>query len=816
VKEFGLRFAEVPNVIVAQPPPAPEVAETIDLRRLMGAARRQRRVFLVWVIAALGLGAAYLATTPPTYFAGTTVLVGDEARRAIDEMSAQDSSAMTETALESAQEVIRSQQIALVVAEQLQLHRQPAFLDPPVSGAARLGGAVRAIIRAPIRLLRPAVPAAPAAPSADTIARNAAVRSLQEGIDVTRIGRSSVFSIGFAAHDPVIAAEIANAYAEAYVADILKANFEATEQTTEWLQVRLDELQASAQQAAMDAERFRTENGLVASRGALVTEENVGQLNTDLAEAVTELARARALMETYDAALKDGPEGLIGDSGLKVSLPGDARLQLLQEALSSLIGRLAEVERDFGPEHEQARILRNQIAQQSQTLFAEMGRLAEAARGEFRVADARVAALRDSLGLAMDTNSAASEAQVQLRALEQRAQTLSVLYQTFLSRFQEMDQQKTFPISNVRILSVAEIPLSPYGPSTARVMALMLVLGLLAGFVTAAFREWRDRFLRTGDDVQVETGQRFLGYLPQIAEGAEAAEGTGGAADGTPRRGWFQRAMARRPAQDAGALQFRHKRGAAAPDPAQDRGRARQAAVRNMTHVAQSPRSLFAETLRNIRFASDVTCADAPSRVIGITSVRPGDGKSTVAANLATLMAAPDGPVLLVDADPRNPGLSRRLHLTAYPGLVEAVMGKAPWRSLIRVQPETGVHLLPCEMPKLMSYSSELLGSAGMRALLAELRTVFPTIILDMAPLGPVVDARVLAPLADQIVLVAGWGTTPRQLLRRTLADDGLLGERLLGVVLNKVDMAALANYVPWASNEAFYQDYGDYFSPAA
>jgi polysaccharide biosynthesis transport protein len=808
LKEFGLRFAEVPNVIVAQPSPAPEVGDTIDLRRLLGAARRQRRVFAFWILAALALGAAYLATTPPTYFAGTTVLVGDEANRAIEELASLESSAMTETALESAQEVIRSQQIALVVTEQLQLHRDPSFLNPPVSGASQLAGAVRAAIRAPINLLKPAGPAPTAMATGDAAARNAAVRSLQEGIDVTRIGRSSAFYIGFAAHDPVIATEVANAYAEAYVADILKANFDATEQTTEWLQVRLDELQDSAQQAAMDAERFRTENGLVASRGALVTEENVGQLNSDLAEAVTELARARALMETYDAALTGGPEGLIGESGLKISLPGDARLQLLQEALSSLIGRLAEVERDFGPDHEQAGVLRNQIAQQSQTLYGEMGRLAEAARGEFEVADARVAALRDSLGLAMDTNSAASEAQVQLRALEQRAQTLSMLYQTFLSRFQEMDQQKTFPISNVRILSAAEIPLSPYGPSTARVMALMLVMGLMAGFLTAGVREWRDRFLRTGDDVQVETGQRFLGYLPAIAAGAESA----GPAAGTGQpRGWFAWLMAQRPAQESQALQFRNKRGEAAPD----RGQMRQAAVRNMTHVAQNPRSLFAETLRNIRFASDVNKGDTAGRVIGITSVRPGEGKSTIAANLATLLAASDDPVLLIDADPRNPGLSRRLHLTGYPGLVEAVMGKAPWRSMIRVQPDTGVHLLPCETPKLMSYSSELLGSAGMRALLADLREVFPTIILDMAPLGPVVDARVLVPMVDQVVLVATWGTTPRQLLRTALADDPAMAEKMLGVVLNKVDMSALGNYVPWASGETFYQDYGDYFTPA-
>src|SRR5690606_22761403 len=99
----------------------------------------------------------------------------------------------------------------------------------------------------------------------------------------------------------------------------------------------------------------------------------------------------------------------------------------------------------------------------------------------FDVAQAQVTALRDSLGLAVDVNSEAGQKQVQLKALEQRADTLTTLHQTFLTRFQEIDQQKTFPISNVRILSPADVPRDAAGPSTSRVLALMLVLGALAG-----------------------------------------------------------------------------------------------------------------------------------------------------------------------------------------------------------------------------------------------------------------------------------------------------------------------------------------------
>ncbi len=806
MKDFGVRFAEVPNGI-APPPPAPEAGDTLTLRRVLAAGRRQLRAFVIWVAMTTALGLAYLATTPPTFLTGSTVLLSGRLNRAIEEISSVENTTNTENELESATEVIRSQQIALAVTDALQLHRNESFLNPPVSGASRLLGAIKSALRAPINLLRPAVPRpAEGAVDADAMLRDEVARTLRQNIQISRIGRSSAFFIGFESHDPMLAASIADAYAKAYVADLLNANFQATEQTTEWLQVRLNELQDSAQQAAMKAERFRTEKGLVSSRGALMTEENVQQLNTDLADAVAELARSRALLDTYEEVLKQGPNALIGENGLRFTLPGDDRMKLMQEELSSLIGRMGEAKAGGSGRVETA-AMQARIDELLRGLFAQMGTLAEAARGEFEVADARVAALRDSLGLAVDTNSVASEAQVELRALEQRAETLSMLYQTFLTRFQEMDQQKTFPISNVRILSAAELPKSPYSPSTARVLALTVVLGLLAGFATAILREWRDRVVRTGDDVQAETGSRFLGYLPMVSTrrlddtlpGRNTPEGKGVLSrliyvmTGAPQqRPEFRRGSAKPPR-------------ASADVPAESR---------NLAIVADHPRSLFAETIRNVRFASDVRMGDKPGRIIGVTSVLPGEGKSTTAANLATMLAAFDDPVLLIDADPRNPGLSRNLRLTGRPGLVEALMGKAAWRSLIQVQQETGVHLLTCETPKLMSYSSELLGSSTMRALLSDLRTEFPTIILDLAPLGPVVDARVLLPMIDQIVLVAEWGKTPRDVLRAVLDSEPSLADKLLGVVLNKVDMVALKGYVPRASNEALYHEYGDYFSP--
>lgn len=781
MKQFGFRIADSDPRI---DPPAVPPADTVDLSRIFSAARRQRRVVMLSTAISLCLGLVYLATTPKTFIAGSTVLLAGKVSRSIEEVSSIDSSA-SESALESAQEVIRSQPVALAVVDMLNLTENKSFLNRPAPLLATVVEGAKEIVRAPIRLISPAPPQAEPGPppTPEQIRdrkRQLVAAALAETIAVQRIGRSSVFMIGYASHDPALAAAIANAYAEAYVADLLNANYDATERTTAWLRERLEALQASAREAAVAAEIFRSENGLVSTRGALITEENVSKLNADLAVAMTEAARAQAVMKTYEEILNRGPEAFMSDRSSGFALQGNDRLIEMQDQLSGLSARLDRIERDFGQDHPQAVRLREQVAAQTNLLFGEVRRLHEEARGSYNVSGAQVQALRESLGLAVDVNSEAGRKQVQLKSLEQRAETLETLYQTFLTRFQEIDQQKSFPVSNVRILANAEVPRAAAAPSAMRVLAVMLVLGLMAGAGIAAFREWRDRFLRTGEDVQNDLGQRFLGYLPHFD-----------AANGAPQLS--------RQARNA-PLKLSE------PVPGMP-------VVRKPIHALQHPRSHYAETLRNIRFSSEVSLAGKSQIVIGITSIRPGEGKSSVALNLAAVMAASGNSVLLIDTDPRNPGLSRRLGLTRGVGLVEAALGRADWTKALRVIGDSGVHLLPCVTPGMMTHSSEMLGSKGMRQLLAATRARYSHVILDLAPLGPVVDARVVVPMVDQIVMVAEWGKTPKALVRETLMNEPALMEKTLGVVLNKVDMTSLRDYVSETGGEHYYEEYGDYFS---
>src|SRR5262249_20741701 len=149
---------------------------------------------------------------------------------------------------------------------------------------------------------------------------------------------------------------------------------------------------------------------------------------------------------------------------------------------------------------------------------------------------------------------------------------------------------------------------------------------------TAALQEFRERFFRTGDDVRSALNVNFLGYLPLVRGRKPAVKGAG--ANGAKANGKGATANGI-PGKPNGAVGKNGKRGTNAP--------AAAVAPRLLRVAVNLPSSSFAETLRNTKLAADVVLQDRPCKVLGFASVLPGEGKTTVAANFAALIAA-NGP----------------------------------------------------------------------------------------------------------------------------------------------------------------------------
>ncbi|MGY3424022.1 capsular exopolysaccharide synthesis family protein [Bradyrhizobium sp. F1.13.4] len=225
-----------------------------------------------------------------------------------------------------------------------------------------------------------------------------------------------------------------------------------------------------------------------------------------------------------------------------------------------------------------------------------------------------------------------------------------------------------------------------------------------------------------------------------------------------------------------------------------------------------SPFSRFAEALRSIKLAADLSNFGTPHKVLGITSALPNEGKSTVSEALAQTTAQSGLRTLLIDGDLRNPSLTDRLARSADAGLIEVVFGKADLKDVLWVDPQTNLHFLPCVAASRFSNSSDLLASPQMEKLFQHLREQYDRIILDLSPMAPVIDVRATGGLVDSYILIVEWAKAKVDVVERVLRENPLVREHMLGAVLNKVNLAAMNRYDSYSGSyyrNRYYKRYG-------
>lgn len=373
----------------------------------------------------------------------------------------------------------------------------------------------------------------------------------------------------------------------------------------------------------------------------------------------------------------------------------------------------------------------------------------------------------------------AAEMYAKVREMESNVSTYRALYDNFLQRYVQTVQQQSFPTVEARIAALANPPSEKSAPKTMLILAMMLAAGGAIGTTLAAFRELLDGSVRTGDQLAEATGAPCLGILPalQVRE--------------PKQKRWFSR------------------------DPIEIEPVERQFRSEGILAVVESARySRFAETIRSIKIAADLTVPGGRCRVIGISSCLPNEGKSTVAANFALLAAGGGAKVLLIDTDLRNPKLSMLLTADPQLSLVEVVaqpdlLGQAVWWNAAL----PNFHFLPGRTADSAADSFDILSGKGMHELLADQAAHYDYIVLDFAPLAPVVDVRAALSMVDGMLLVARWGATTVKILGRAVRSSDGVADKLFGVVLNRVDMKKLKKYDELDSDyyrNSYYLKYQD------
>ena len=398
--------------------------------------------------------------------------------------------------------------------------------------------------------------------------------------------------------------------------------------------------------------------------------------------------------------------------------------------------------------------LQQQINQAKARIDQEVRRIVRSIGSDYQAAVAREESLTTEMEKARRATLDLREKALEAAVLEREVESNRTLYENVLKRTKETDLTGAMPVSNIRVMDRADIPLKPDDARGKRTILLSLLIGLFGGVGLAFLRYYLDNTLKTPEDVRRFLQLPTLGLVPDITTLDKRGYGLG--------RG--------KRLSLSGGLVTRHN------------------GEETTLAISHTPYSVVSESYQSICTALLFSQAESPPRSILITSAQPKEGKTATAINIARIMAWNGTPVLLVDADLRNGRCHRLLGLQNGKGLTDVLTGNGLATDLIKKTSTSNLSLL--SRGSSAPNPAQLLASEKVGQMLAALlATDFSYIIIDSAPLLPISDSVVLATKVDGVVLVTRGQDVSRYVARQACDRLASVRAHVLGVVLNGVDI---------------------------
>jgi capsular exopolysaccharide synthesis family protein len=331
------------------------------------------------------------------------------------------------------------------------------------------------------------------------------------------------------------------------------------------------------------------------------------------------------------------------------------------------------------------------------------------------------------------------------RLLRRDVDTSRELYTALLTRLKETQISSALVTSNISVVDRAEVPLAPSWPKRTLNLLLGSAIGLLGGIGLAFFFEYLDTNIKDAKEIETVLRVPTIGVVPS------------------------QHSLERRRSR-------RHRLAGedGAPGP-----------FALVAHTQME--SVLAESFRNLRTSLLYSAPDHPPKTLMVTSLQPEDGKTSLATNLAIALSQLGGDVLLIDGDMRRPNLHDLLDVSQAPGLSTLLTGQADVPAVLRPTSIDNLYLIPSGLTPLNP--AELMASARLGQVIEVLGDRFAHIVFDAPPLIGVSDSLILAPRLQGVILVLRHGRAGRDASQRAVQLLTSVRARLLGVVLNDVDV---------------------------
>jgi len=633
--------------------------------------------------------------------------------------------------LDTEVKILQSDLLALQVIRELNLDRRPEIADQAPSAPSS------------------SLDLSPDPLQSDPARASSMIGSFKGSLRVTLSPNTRIIEVHYRSPDPQLAANVVNALMQTYVENNFKAKFESTMQASDWLSKQLVDLQMKVETSQEKLVRYQKEHEILgADEKQNITMEKLDELNKELTAAESERMdreSAYRLVESGDPEAISSATGALADESS--SQAGTALLGALRAKEADLKIQAAELNTQFGPSYPKLSVLNNQLKEIESEIQAEMKKIVSKLRGQYSAALQRENMLHEALEKQKQEANKLNESAIEYTLLKRDVDTNRQLYEGLLQKLKEAGVSAGLKSNNFRIVDSARPPTGPIEPNIPRNLLFAAVLGLASGLGLAFLLEGLDNTVRTTEQAQIISGIASLGMIPLGSKSTREGPNT--------------------------------KRLVIASS---------KEAVELVTQVR--PQSQMAESYRALRTSLLLSSLGAPPKIIMVTSALPQEGKTTTSINTAVVLAQKGVRVLLIDADLRRPSIHKTLGMGPRSGLSNILTGSSTIEQAItRSSILPNLFVLPSGTPP--PNPAELLASSNMRDALNKMREQYDHIVIDTPPSLSVTDAVVLSPRADAVMLVIRSGQTTKQALRRSRDVLTQVNARLIGVLLNAVDLSS-------------------------
>ncbi len=571
------------------------------------------------------------------------------------------------------------------------------------------------------------------------------IQTLIDNLKVDSLRDTRLLKLSFTHTDPEIAALVANGVAQNYMDHNFQTKTQHFSDASAWLEDSTRKLKARVEQAEQKLADYSRENNIFSLEGKEnLTIDKLVRLHDQVLRAETD----RMLKQSLYEEVKRGRVEQLTEAF------ADPKTAELRKKLNELEVTASQLNVRFGAKHPKLIEIREQMATLQDQINNNRSTLEEKLKADYERAVREERDHQSALSRSKSEAVKQNQAAIQFSILQQDLATAKTLYTDFLNKTSQASIQRAEQYNNVRLVEAAEPPSGPIGPNRSAMILTGFLLSLALGVGLAWLVENLNTRIRSIEDISRATQSPLLAVIPNLSEDSLSVI-----------RNELQGL------KDGGDSNYQ----------AIDRpGEAVSSGMLRDFSVAD-------EAYRVLRTSLLLSTAGHPPRTILITSAQPGDGKSTTVVNTAIAFTKLKTEVLIIDCDMRKPKIHQASRIVNEKGLSTYLAGGGNIADFIERMPIPYLSILPSG--PVPPNPSELISSDSMKEMLNSLVDHYDYILIDSPPLGSVTDSLVLSTIVDGVILVAKGGKSKSEVLRRAIRDVTNARARVLGVILNDINV---------------------------